>query len=64
MNEEQIIDGLKTICYCKGIPKKIFLRHLNAGVRTVVGLKLATGAGNGTCKGRRCTPRIIDLLER
>ncbi len=63
MKEDEIIDGLKTICYCKGIPKKIFKRHLAAGVRTLTEMRLATGAGSGNCKGRRCTPRILALLQ-
>jgi bacterioferritin-associated ferredoxin len=63
MNENEIVDGLKTICYCKGIPKKIFRRHIAAGVRTLAGLRLATGAGSGNCHGRRCTPRIVALLD-
>jgi NAD(P)H-nitrite reductase large subunit len=63
MNEQEIIDGLKTICYCKGIPKKVFLKQIASGVKTVEGLKEATGAGSGSCQGRRCTPRIEDLLE-
>jgi len=63
MNEEEIIDGLKTICLCKGIPKKTFRRQIAAGARTVAELKQATGAGSGNCQGRRCTPRIEELLR-
>lgn len=61
--EEQIIDGLKPICLCKGIKKSVFLNHIKAGLRTVEELKNATGAGRGSCKGKRCTPRIIELLD-
>lgn len=62
MNEEEILDGLKPICLCKGIRKKVFLKHLAAGVTTVEDLKKATGAGTGSCGGRRCTPRIAELI--
>lgn len=62
-NEERIIDGLKPICLCKGIKKRAFLDHIKAGLRTVEELKKATKAGTGSCKGKRCTPRIIELLE-
>ena len=62
MNEEEIIEGLKPVCLCKGIRKKVFLRHIAAGITTVEGLKQATGAGSGGCGGRRCTPRIAELL--
>ena len=63
MKEKEIIDGLKTICYCKGISKKVFKKYMDAGVLTVEGLKFATGAGSGNCQGRRCTPRIETLLK-
>lgn len=60
---EDIIDGLKPICQCKGIRKSVFLKHIKAGLRTVEELKKATGAGSGSCKGKRCTLRIIELLK-
>ena len=63
MKEQQIIDGLKPICLCKGIKKSVFLKHIKAGLTTVEELKKATGAGSGSCKGKRCTPRIIELLK-
>ncbi len=63
MGNQDILDGLKSVCQCKVIKKKVFLRHINAGIKTVEGLKEATGAGTGECAGKRCTPRIIDLLN-
>jgi NAD(P)H-nitrite reductase large subunit len=62
MKEQQIIDGLKPICKCKGIKKGIFLKHIKAGIGTVEELKKATGAGSGSCKGDHCTERIAGLL--
>jgi len=64
IKEQQIIDGLKIICQCKGIRKSVFLKHIKAGLTTVVELQKATGAGSGSCKGKRCTPRITELLKR
>jgi NAD(P)H-nitrite reductase large subunit len=61
--EQQIIDGLKPICLCKGIKKSVFLSYIKAGLNTVEELKKATNAGTGACKGKRCTPRIAELLE-
>jgi NAD(P)H-nitrite reductase large subunit len=60
--ERQIIDNLKTICQCKGINKSVLLKHIEAGATTVMELKKVTGAGSGSCKGKRCTPRIVELL--
>ena len=62
MKEEQIIDGLKPICKCKGIKKGDFLKHISAGIGTVEELK-TTGAGSGSCQGKHCTERIEGLLN-
>jgi NAD(P)H-nitrite reductase large subunit len=61
--DQDIIDGLKPICLCKGIRKSIFLKHIKAGTRTLDELRKATGAGSGPCGGKRCTPRILELLQ-
>ncbi len=63
MNQKEIIEGLKPICLCKGIKKKVFMKHLAAGIHTLEGLRKATGAGTGSCGGKRCTPRILDLIK-
>lgn len=63
MDEERILDGLKPVCLCKGIRKKTFLKHIAAGLRTIEELQQATGAGTGACGGKRCTPRIVELLK-
>ncbi len=63
LKEQQIIDGLKLVCQCKGIRKSVFLEHIKAGLKTVDDLKKATGAGKGSCKGKRCTPRIAEMLK-
>lgn len=62
MDDKQIIEGLKQICQCQGIAKKRFLEFISAGVHTVDELKQVTGAGSGSCGGKRCTPRIENLV--
>jgi bacterioferritin-associated ferredoxin len=62
MDEQDIIDGLKTICICKGIRKKVFKDLMAEGKTTIEELRQATGAGSGPCGGRRCTPRLNELL--
>ena len=63
MDEQEIREGLKPVCVCKGIRKRVFLKHIRSGLTTVEALKKATGAGRGSCKGKRCTPRILELLR-
>jgi NAD(P)H-nitrite reductase large subunit len=63
MKEQQIIDGLKVVCQCKNVKKSVFQKHIKAGRKTVGELRKATGAGTGSCKGKRCTPRIEEMLN-
>lgn len=62
MDEQDIIDGLKTICICKGIRKKVFKELIAEGKTDIEALRKATGAGSGPCGGRRCTPRLNEML--
>ena len=64
MNENEIIDGLKTVCICKAIKKKVFLQHIREGAATLEKLQELTGAGSGDCQGKRCTPKIRELLQQ
>lgn len=61
---EEIIDNLKIICQCKGIKKGRFKKLIAEGVRSAAGLRSATGAGSGSCGGKRCGPRIEALIEQ
>ena len=63
VSEQEVIDGLKPVCICKGIRQRVFVQHIRAGLSTVEELQRATGAGGGSCKGKRCTPRIEALLQ-
>jgi NAD(P)H-nitrite reductase large subunit len=64
MDKQEIIEGLKPVCICKGIPTSVFLKHIRSGLTTVEALQKATGAGRGSCKGERCTPRLEELIRR
>ena len=59
---EEIIDNLKAICQCKGIKKGRFKKLIADGVRSPAGLRSATGAGSGSCGGKRCGPRIDAMI--
>jgi NAD(P)H-nitrite reductase large subunit len=63
MDQQEIIEGLKPICLCKSVKKRVFLKHIAEGKRTLQELRSATGAGSGPCGGKRCTPKILAMLE-
>ena len=58
-----ILEGLKVVCICKGIKKSVFWKVLDAGVRTKEEINCLTGSGSGGCQGRRCGPRIMEMLR-
>ncbi len=60
----EIMDKLTKVCLCKAIPRSVIKKAIKNGARTVEEVQRATGAGSGGCKGRRCTPKIEELLKQ
>lgn len=58
-----VIEGMKVVCICKGIPKKVFWKALDNGMQTREDINRFTGSGSGACAGRRCGPHIIEMLR-
>lgn len=59
----EILDKLTKVCICKAIPRSRMKQVIREGADTLEKVREATGAGSGGCKGQRCTPKIIQLLE-
>lgn len=59
----EILDKLTKVCICKAIPRSKMKEVIRGGADTLEKVRAATGAGSGGCKGQRCTPKIIQLLE-
>jgi NAD(P)H-nitrite reductase large subunit len=60
---EEILDKLTKVCLCKAISRATIKKAIRNGARTLKDVQAATGAGSGGCGGRRCTPKIEQLLE-
>lgn len=60
----EILDKMTKVCICKGIPRATMKKVIKDGARTLQEVQQATGAGSGPCGGRRCTPKILGLLEQ
>ena len=58
-----LLEGMKVVCICKGIKKRIFWKALDGGAQTKDEVNRLTGSGSGGCQGRRCGPRILDMLR-
>lgn len=60
---EQILDKLTKVCLCKAIPRSKIKAAIADGASTLEEVQKATGAGSGGCGGRRCTPKILELID-
>src|SRR5215468_9660971 len=58
-----ILESMKVVCICKGIKKSVFWKVLDTGARTKEEVNRLTGSGSGGCQGRRCGPRILEMLR-
>lgn len=65
MSEENqdIIDKYTKVCICKAISKSTMKKVIRDGADTLEKVQKVTSAGSGSCGGRRCTPKILQLLE-
>jgi len=59
---EEILDKMTKVCICKGISRATIKRAIENGADTLEKVRNATGVGSGPCGGRRCTPKIEELL--
>jgi NAD(P)H-nitrite reductase large subunit len=59
----EILDKMTKICICKGISRATIKKAIVNGAHTVAEVQKATGAGSGPCGGRRCTPKIQELID-
>ena len=60
---QEILDKLTKVCLCKAIPRSKIKYAIKNGAYTVQEVQKATGAGSGGCCGRRCTPKIQELIN-
>jgi len=60
--QQEIMDKMTKVCICKGISRATIKKAIENGADTVEKVRKATSAGSGSCGGRRCTPKIEELL--
>lgn len=60
---QQILDKLTKVCLCKAIPRSKIKDAIRKGAITVADVSKATGSCTGGCSGRRCTPKIQELID-
>ncbi|SHK07043.1 BFD-like [2Fe-2S] binding domain-containing protein [Clostridium cavendishii DSM 21758] len=60
---QEVLDKLTKVCLCKAIPRSRIKDSIRKGALTVADVSKATGSCTGGCKGRRCTPKIQELID-
>ena len=60
---QEVLDKYTKVCICKAISRYTIKRTIEKGAVTLEKVQKVTSAGSGSCGGRRCTPKIIELLE-
>lgn len=60
---QNVMDKLTKVCTCKAISRAKIKEAIKNGALTLEEVQRITGAGNGACGGKRCTPKILELLE-
>lgn len=58
-----MLDKLTKVCICKGISRASIKAAIKNGAHSLEEVQKATGAGSGGCGGKRCTPKILELLS-
>ncbi len=61
---QEIIDKHTKVCICKGISRATMKKAIENNADTLEKVQKVTTAGSGPCGGRRCTPKILELLEK
>lgn len=61
---DAILDKLTKTCTCKAITRAKIKEAIKNGASTLAEVQKATGAGSGSCKGKNCSPRIMELLKQ
>lgn len=61
--DEEIKDKLTKVCLCKAISRASIKKAIRNGATSVEEVKRVTGAGTGSCNGKRCGYKIQALID-
>lgn len=62
-NISEIVDNMKVVCQCNSIKKATYKKLIAQGMKSLDELQKTTGAGSGECGGKRCGPRLLEMLN-
>jgi bacterioferritin-associated ferredoxin len=59
----EILDKITNVCVCKSIKRAKIKQVIKNGADTFEKVQKATGAGTGSCNGKRCKEKIEELIK-
>lgn len=60
---QEILDKLTKVCICKGISRLKVKEAIRNGATSLEDVNKMTGAGSGSCGGKRCSSMIEEILR-
>lgn len=61
---EEIKDRFTKVCLCRAVSRASIKKAIKNGAVSVEEVKRATGAGTGSCGGKRCSNKIQELIDQ
>jgi bacterioferritin-associated ferredoxin len=61
--QKKIIEGIRKICICKGVPASTISEAIRGGSLSFEALRRTIGVGTGNCKARRCRAKIEKMVK-
>lgn len=62
--DEEIKDKFTKACICKAVSRASIKKAIRNGATSVEEVRRATGAGTGSCNGKRCNYKIQALIDQ
>lgn len=57
-----MINNFKKICICRSVTGGTIMKSIREGKLTFESLRRSIRIGTGTCKAKRCRPKVEELL--
>ncbi len=61
--QKQMINNFKKVCICRSVTGGTIMKAIREGSLSFEALRRAIRIGTGTCKAKRCRPKVDALLQ-
>jgi bacterioferritin-associated ferredoxin len=61
--KKQLIDSFKKVCICRSIKAGTIMTAIKEGSLSFEALRRKIGVGTGSCKAKRCRPKIEERIK-